>query len=84
MRVIFKSQPGHGVGLPGHLIVAGDIENVVVGDPVAGFPGTHSEINGLTHAQLSMLAAAYNEDFGVVAGDNLNERREKFRTFVCM
>lgn len=82
--VVCKTVPGHGAGLAGHIIVAGDVEHVAVGDPVPGCPGTFSEMNGLTHQQLSALSAAYNDDFGVVTGDNLSTRREKFRNFVCM
>lgn len=81
---ILKSVPGHGQGLPGDIIPQVNGQPIPVGNPVPGFPATQAELNALTSLQLSELAMLYNDDFGVLAGDNLGTKLHKFRMFVTM
>lgn len=74
---------GLGPPLPGGAGGAGLIAPTVGAVVGAPFPGTVAALNAITAAQINVLARLFNDQFGIVAGDGLLERRQKFRDFVC-
>jgi hypothetical protein len=75
------------VGGPAVLAVAaaGAAAPVAVGAiPLGvGFPATDMAIDSMNHADLQVLSIVYNETFNIVAGDDLGQRRDKFRAWLC-
>jgi hypothetical protein len=51
--------------------------------PGLAFPASSTAALLLSHHELALLASFYNEDFGIVIGDQLAHRHEKFIQFVC-
>ncbi|KAL6071632.1 Protein kinase domain-containing protein [Balamuthia mandrillaris] len=54
-----------------------------VGVAIPLFPATVAAVSSLSHAELNGLSILYNESFGIVAGDPVALRREKFRKWIC-
>jgi hypothetical protein len=81
-----KERAGAGVALPG-LRASADCSNLValdVGAVVgAPFPATIADFNTLTLPQLSALAIMFNDDFGIVVGDSLDDKRGKFQGYIA-
>jgi hypothetical protein len=92
-----KVEAGNGAGLPGMPVLpvggpavlavaaAGAAAPVAVGAiPLGvGFPATDMAIDSMNHADLQVLSIVYNETFNIVAGDDLGQRRDKFRAWLC-
>ena len=86
LHPLAKERAGDGVVLPGSsrnarrqapLVPA---VGVVVGAP---FPTTITEFNALTSPQLNDLAIIFNDDFGIIRGDSIDDRRAKFKRFIA-
>ena len=46
------------------------------------FPNDSMDLDSFTHADIILLSAFYNEDFRIVAGDGLLERRNKVKSWI--
>ena len=55
--------------------------NAAAASPVGAVPPWHFNSNSYTHAAILRLVIFYNDDFGIVAGDPVEVRREKLRFF---
>jgi len=55
--------------------------NAAAASPVGAVPPWHFNSNNYTHAAILRLVIFYNDDFGIVAGDLLDVRKEKLRSF---
>ena len=74
-----KETPGLGPQLPGpgHLGVQPAAVPVVGAVPGAIFPARLDLLMSLGHQQIRTLSIWYNDDFGIIAGDNISQRRTK-------
>lgn len=81
LQGVQKVTPQAGPGLPGHLAAPAP-PLVEVGSVPPGFPATAADARRLSHEQLSSLAMAYNDAFGVLPEDSVLERRVKFQSFL--
>lgn len=90
-----KIVAGYGAGLPPHPNDNNHAQNPInvahlpnpvltVGAAVSSplFPITRERLGKMTYDDLSLLSALYNEDFGIVAADNLGARKTKFQDFL--
>lgn len=62
----------------------GGIPNANVGDrcPANIFPSTKAQLQSMNQLAIDNLRAWYNQDFGIGAGDTIEEQREKVLEFV--
>ena len=74
-----KETPGLGPQLPGpgHIGVLPAVVPVVGAVPGAIFPARLDLLMSLGHQQIRTLSIWYNDDFGIIAGDNISQRRTK-------
>ncbi len=79
---LLKERRGAGVALPGANVNVRPAP-VRVYQPIGRpFPATVRRLYALTNVQLSTLAILFNDDFGITARDNLEQRRVKFQHFI--
>lgn len=83
-----KTKPGVGPGLPKYpqpaaAAVAVSAVGTVPTEATAMFKALQ-RFDGLSHAQLSLLAAAYNEDFGILGTDDVVARRAKLLVWLLV
>jgi len=52
------------------------------GETPNAFPITLAEVMGLTAQQIEDLKTFYNEDFGIIARDNLQAKRRKLSEWI--
>lgn len=50
--------------------------------PFPIFPADRVAINGLTHREILDLVNYYNDDFGILPGDTLEDRQVKFSDWI--
>jgi hypothetical protein len=81
---LLKTNVGVGPGLPNGPPAPppGFVAAVAIGASPGNFPATTQALDNLTPAQLNGLAIMYNDDFGVLAGDNVTVTRNKFQSWV--
>jgi hypothetical protein len=81
-----KVVDGYGSGLAGYPIEPSSLNawNLQVGDaiPSPPFPTDIHQISNLTHETLSLISALLNEDFDIIAEDDLPQRIVKFEKFI--
>jgi hypothetical protein len=81
---LHKFTAGVGPGLP-NLPPAppmGFVVAVAVGAAPPGFPATTTDLQELNHGQLQGLSIMYNDDFGVLPGDDEATTRNKFQSWI--
>jgi hypothetical protein len=79
-----KINVGLGPPLPGGAAGGAGLMAPPVGAVVgAPFPATVAALNAITAAHLNTLARLFSDQFGIVAGDGLPKKRQKFSDFVC-
>ena len=54
-----------------------------IGSAPPHFPATVADLHSLSHTEILRLVAFYNEPMAMEPGDTLEERRDKFRRWVC-
>jgi len=86
LNPLLKVTPGAGLILPGGpgagAVPIGHPFAVGVPIPSPPFPATVAALDGLSLAHLDTLAVVYNEDFGIVGGDNAATKRRKFGLWI--
>ncbi len=85
---------GNGAGLPGmpalpagsQAALAVEAAPLAVGaaPPAEVFPANDAMIELMSHSDLQILSIIYNETFDIFADDTLSQRRDKFRTWLCV
>mmetsp|Transcript_14870 Transcript_14870/g.21449 ORF Transcript_14870/g.21449 Transcript_14870/m.21449 type:complete len:242 (-) Transcript_14870:440-1165(-) len=76
-----KENQGWGDQLPGGFGNVPAYPAHALGQQCPFYPANYVELTGLSNVDLGNLSIYFNDDFGIVAGDNLAARRAKFRRF---
>ena len=81
-----KTVPGWGALAAGVHLPAGGIRAVgsFVQRPDFPFPVTVADLRNMSINDIKILAVAFNESFGLVAGDSLAEMQGKLETFISL
>lgn len=84
LTAIAKTVPGVGLGLPtppNNPRAAPPALAVGVTPP--NFPANLANLGSLEKKDIHQLAIQYNEDFGILAGDQVSVCRQKFQEWIC-
>jgi len=84
LQPLVKEVAGFGPGLPGAVAPAPGVAALAIGAPIPSppFPANVAALRHLTNNQLAHLSVLYNDTFGIVAGDLVQVRLEKFERWV--
>ncbi len=82
LHEVAKTIPGAGPGLPGLVPPAPDLIPDVGAFSGPPFPATVADLRVLTELQLHDLSAFYNDSFGIIPGDALDEKLTKFQAYI--
>lgn len=85
LQPLLKTRAGWGPGLPGYpQYPEKEAAAASLGTeaPPRVFPANYGATFWLSEHDLSLLAAWFNDSFGIVEGDSLSDRRQKFLFFI--